>query len=85
MNDVKSKMTPEMREKLAKVAKVYTDAPVNLQAVIFEAAAEGANGNEITEAIGFAYGPDYVRQLIREARADGKLPVVPPRADDAES
>ena len=83
MNDVKSEMTPEMKAKLAAAAKAFTEAPANFHAVIFEAAADGASGNEITEAIGFAYGPDYVRKLIRDAKASGKIPPPPEDADES--
>ena len=83
MNDVKHELADETKAKLAAAAKAYIDAPANLQAAIIEAAAEpGGSGNAITAAIGFAYGPDHVRQVIREARAAGKIP---PPADDAES
>lgn len=83
MNDVKREMTDEMKAKLAAAAKAYLDAPANFHAAIIEAAGSGANGNEITEAIGFAYGPDHVRQVIREARAAGKIP--PPAAGEPET
>lgn len=66
-------VTPDMRTKLADAAKAYAEAVPRLQAAIIEAAAEGDNANQITEAIGFAYGPDYVRKLIRDARSAGKL------------
>lgn len=70
-------VTPDMRTKLAHAAKAYAEAVPALQAAILEAAAEGDNANQITEAIGFAYNPDYVRKLIRDARNAGSLP---PRA-----
>lgn len=68
-----------MEVELAEAAKEFIDAPKKFQAVILKAAAKGENANQITRAIGHAYSPDYVRRLIREARAAGKMP--PPAAD----
>lgn len=68
-----------METELAEAAKEFIDAPKKFQAVILKAAAKGENANKITMAIGHAYSPDYVRRIIREARAAGKMP--PPAAD----
>ena len=71
-----------METELAEAAQAYRDAPAHLQAVILKAAANGANANRITLAIGQVYSPDYVRALIREARKAGKIP---PRGVTSES
>lgn len=63
-----------MKSELAAAAKAYREAPAVLQAAILKAAASGSNANQITREIGQAYSPDYVRDLIRKARADGRIP-----------
>ena len=70
-----------METELAQAAKEFTEAPRKFQAVILKAAAKGENANQITRAIGHAYSPDYVRRLIREARAAGRMP--PPSDESA--
>ena len=72
----------EMQSKLAKAADAYLNAPVELQAVILEAAAAGDSAPTIFRAIKEAYSLDYVRQLIGDARKTGKIPprVTKPRS-----
>ena len=63
-----------METELAEAANEFTQAKAKFQAIILKAAANGRNANQITLAIRHAYSPDYVRRLIREARAAGKMP-----------
>lgn len=64
----------DVRNDLEAAAKEFLEAPAKFRAAILRAAARGENANAITAAIGFAYSPDYVRRLIREARAAGEIP-----------
>jgi len=64
----------DVRADLKEAAAALKAAPKNLKAAIVRAADRGENANKITEAIGFVYSPDYVRRIIRDARADGRLP-----------
>lgn len=64
----------DVRADLKEAAAALKAAPNNLKAAIVRAAGRGENANKITEAIGFVYSPDYVRRIIREARAKGDLP-----------
>ena len=69
---------PEMETKLRQAAQAFIDAPKQLQAAIIEAAAADVDAVQIAQAVSGAYGVDYVRKLIRDARRDGKLK---PRAE----
>ncbi len=64
----------DVRADLKEAAAALKAAPNNLKAAIIRAAGRGENANKITEAIEFVYSPDYVRRIIREARAKGDLP-----------
>jgi hypothetical protein len=72
---------PEMEQELAAAADAYLQAPGQLHATILKAAAKGAKPAKITKAIKYAYSPDYVARLVREAKAGGLIPA----AGDAES
>jgi hypothetical protein len=71
-----------MTTKLAEAADTFLRAPVELQAAILEAAADGDNAPTIFHAIKEAYSLDYVRQLIGDARKAGKIPprVIKPKS-----
>lgn len=64
----------DVRADLQEAAATLRAAPNNLKAAIIRAARRGENANKITEAIEFVYSPDYVRRIIRDARANGELP-----------
>ena len=71
-------MKPDVETKLRQAAKTFRDAPANLQEAIFEAAADpDTDAVQIAQAIDYAYGVDYVRKLIRDARKGGKIPQRP--------
>lgn len=63
-----------MEQELAVAADEFEAAPKRLRQVILKAAAQGVSANKITRAIRQVYSPDYVRRIIREARASGELP-----------
>lgn len=56
-----------MTAELAEAATAYLEAPKRLQAAIVKAADQGETAIEIAKAINFAYSPDYVARVIREA------------------
>lgn len=62
-------MDEDSRARLAAAAKIYREAPVNLRAVIAEAALAGGRPADITRAIDHVMTYDYVARLVREARA----------------
>jgi predicted GIY-YIG superfamily endonuclease len=70
----KPPMDPALRAELVAAADALRAAPVLMREVIFKAATRGWNANQITEAIGMVYSPDYVRAMIREAREAGVIP-----------
>ncbi len=56
-----------MTAELADAATAYLEAPKRLQAVIVKAATQVETAIEIAKAIHFAYSPDYVAKIVREA------------------
>lgn len=66
-----------MTAELAEAATAYLEAPKRLQAAIVKAASQGETAVEIAKAINFAYSPDYVAKIAREAgvaRPRGRRP-----------
>lgn len=66
-----------MRTELEEAAAMFVAAPKRLRAAIVEAGKGGATSLEIARAIDFAYNPDYVGRILREAigkRKPGRKP-----------
>ncbi|GIH69466.1 hypothetical protein Mth01_17190 [Sphaerimonospora thailandensis] len=60
-------MDDDVRTELEEAAAAYLNAPKKLQAAIVRAGEQGETAVEIAKTISFAYSPDYVARIIREA------------------
>lgn len=66
-----------MKTELEEAATAYAEAPKRLRAAIISAGRSGETAVEIAKTINFAYSPDYVARIIREAlgpRKPGRKP-----------
>lgn len=66
-----------MKTELEEAAAMFEEAPKRLRAAIVEAGKRGETTLEIAKAINFAYKPDYVGRILREAignRKPGRRP-----------
>ena len=66
-----------MKTELEAAAAMFEEAPKRLRAAIVEAGKRGETTLEIAKAINFAYKPDYVGRILREAigpRRPGRKP-----------
>ncbi|MBG0828515.1 hypothetical protein HS041_12125 [Planomonospora sp. ID67723] len=60
-------MDDDVRTELEKAAEMFAEAPKRLRAAIVSAGERGETSLEIAKTINFAYSPDYVARIIREA------------------
>lgn len=56
-----------MKTELEEAATAFAEAPKRLRAAIVSAGQRGETSVKIAETIKFAYSPDYVARIIREA------------------